>query len=178
MRQISGWPSRGSAFAVLAAPVHVHFRLQQVVHHGRNQRARQQVGGQHGEHHRQRQRREQKLGRAGQQQHRHEHDADGERGNKRRHRDLLRAIQNRAHQRLLHRQIAMGVFDLDGRVVHQNADRQRQAAQRHHVDRLAHQVQDDRAKSGSKAESRCRRSACCASFPGTAGSSSPSARPR
>ena len=77
------------------------------------------------------------------------------------------------HQRLPHRQIAMRILDLHRRIVHQDADRQRQPAQRHHVDGLAQQAQDRRAKSESRAESRCRRSACCASFPGTAGSSVP-----
>ena len=37
--------------------------------------------------------------------------------------------------------IAVGVLDLDRRVVHQDADRQRQTAERHHVDRLSQQAQ-------------------------------------
>ncbi len=40
-------------------------------------------------------------------------------------------------------QIAMGVFDLHRGVVHQDADRQRQAAERHDVDGLPQQAQDD-----------------------------------
>ena len=36
----------------------------------------------------------------------------------------------------------MGVFDFDRGVVDQNADRQRQAAERHHVDRLAQEAED------------------------------------
>ena len=42
---------------------------------------------------------------------------------------------------LLH--LGVDVLDLDGRLVHQDADRQRQAAQRHQVDRLARQPQAD-----------------------------------
>ena len=51
-----------------------------------------------------------------------------------------------AHQRLAHGHVAMDILDLDRGVVHQDADRQRQAAQRHHVDGLAQQAQDRRAK--------------------------------
>ena len=40
-------------------------------------------------------------------------------------------------------QIAVNVFDFDRRVIDQNADRQRHAAQRHHVQRLAQERQDD-----------------------------------
>ncbi len=84
------------------------------------------------------------------QQNRREHNADGKRGNKSRDRDLLRAIQHRPHQRLLHRQIAMGILNFDGGVVHQNSDRQRQPAQRHHVDGVAHQLQDDQRSQNRK----------------------------
>ena len=85
-------------------------------------------------------RREEILGGAGEQQHRHEHDADAKRGDEGRRGDLLRAIEHGAHQRLLHGHVAVGVFDFHGGVVHQDADRQRQAAERHHVDGLAHQA--------------------------------------
>ena len=57
--------------------------------------------------------------------------------------DLLRAIEHRAHQRLLHGHVAVRVFDFHRGVVHQDADRQRQAAQRHDVDGLAHQAEND-----------------------------------
>ena len=100
------------------------------------------------------------------------------RGHERRHGDLRRAVQHRANQRLAHREVAMRVLDLHRRIVHQDADGERQAAQRHHVDGLAEQAQDARSTSGSTAESRCRRSACCASCRGTAGSPGRSAAPR
>ncbi len=48
----------------------------------------------------------------------------------------MRAIENRHGQRLTHRVVAMDILDLDGRVIDQHADRQRQTAQRHDIDRL------------------------------------------
>ena len=45
--------------------------------------------------------------------------------------------------RLAHGHIAVRVLHLHRRVVHQNADGQREAAQRHRVDRLAEQAQND-----------------------------------
>jgi hypothetical protein len=45
-------------------------------------------------------------------------------------------------ERLLHREIAVRVLDLHRRVVDEDADRQRQSAERHHVDRLAENTED------------------------------------
>ena len=59
-----------------------------------------------------------------------------QRRNERRHRNLLRAVQNRAVHLFALRQVAMDVLHLDRRIVHQDADRQRKAAQRHGVERL------------------------------------------
>ena len=59
------------------------------------------------------------------------------RGDKCRRRDLLRAVEHGAHQRFAHRHVAVRVLDLHRRVVHQDADGQRQPAERHHVDGLA-----------------------------------------
>ena len=70
---------------------------------------------------------------------RHEHDADAERRDERRHGDLLRAVEDRLHEPLALVQVAVDVLDLDGRVVDQDADGQRHAAERHHVERLAQQ---------------------------------------
>ena len=58
------------------------------------------------------------------------------------HGDLRGAVQNRANQRLPHREIAMRVLDLYRRIVDQDADGQRQSTQRHHVDGLAEQAQN------------------------------------
>ena len=56
------------------------------------------------------------------------------------------AVEHGAHQRLAHGHVAMRVFDFDGGVVHQDADGEREAAERHHVDGLAEQVQDDQRR--------------------------------
>ncbi len=112
------------------------------MHHGRDQRARQQIGSEHGENHRHGHRRKQIPRRSSQQQHRDKHDADRKRGNKRRNGDLRRAIEDGAHQRLSHADVPVSVLDLHRGVVHQNAHRQRQPSERHHVDGLSQQAQD------------------------------------
>jgi len=54
--------------------------------------------------------------------------------------DLLRAVENRALDRFSLCEISVNVFQLDGGVVHQNANREREAAQRHHVEGVAEQA--------------------------------------
>ena len=114
----------------------------QILHHRRHERARQQVRRQHREDHGQRERREQIFRRAGQEDDRHEDDADGKRGDEGGHGDLLRAVEDRPLERLAQCEVAVDVFDLDRGVVDQDADRQREAAQRHHVEGLAEQTQN------------------------------------
>ena len=67
----------------------------------------------------------------------------------RRHRDLVRAVEDRDRERLAGQAVAVDVLDLDGRVVDQHADRQRQPAQRHQVQRLAGQEQPDDRRTSS-----------------------------
>ena len=125
---------------------------EQVIHHHGHERAREQIRGEHREDHRQGQRREEIFRRAGQEHDRDEHDTDGQRGDERRPRDLLGAVENRVLERFALCEIAMDVFDLDGGVIDQNTDRERQAAERHHVERVAQQAQhrqiDERIDSG------------------------------
>ena len=116
---------------------------QQILGHGRDQRPREQIGGEHGEHHRFRQRNEQVARHAGEEEHGQKHDADGKGGNKCRDRDLLRAIQNRLLNLFAFGDIPVDVLNFDGGVVHQNADRERQSAQGHDVDGLAQRAHDD-----------------------------------
>ena len=116
-------------------------RLQQVHRQRRHQRTRKNVRRQHGEHHRLRQRHKQVPRHAAQEEHRQKHDADTKRRHQRRHRDLRRALEDRLMQPTALFQIALDVFDRHRRIVHQDADRQRQPAQRHDVDRLAQQAQ-------------------------------------
>ena len=167
MRSKARFESRGGCRRKQPCPAILHLAglvliavdlaAQQVLHHGGDQRAREEVRGHDRQHHGQRQGRKQIARRAGEEDHRHEHDADAQGGNERRNGDLLRAIQNGLDDGLALPQVAMDVLDFDRGVVHQNADRQRQAAQRHHVDGFAQQVQDRRARSGWKAGWRCRR---------------------
>ena len=86
---------------------------------------------------------EERLGRAGDEDDRHEDDADAERGDERRRRDLRRAVEDGAHDRLLLRHVAVDVLDLDRRVVDEDADGERHPAERHDVERLAEPRQDD-----------------------------------
>ena len=69
-------PLRESADAGQAAGPGESCDLSQILRERRNQRSRQQVGGQHGEHHRLGERNEQKFGDSAEQEHRHEDDAD------------------------------------------------------------------------------------------------------
>ena len=136
---------------VLIKAVGFQFRGEQILHHGRDQRSRKQIGRQHRENHRHGKRCKQILGRSGKQHHRYEHDADGERRDKRRYGDLLRPIENGADQRLLLAEIAVNVLNFDGSVVHQDSHGQRETAQRHHVDGLIEQIENnDRREDGER----------------------------
>ena len=105
----------------------------------------------HGEHHGQRQRREQVARRAAEEDDGHEHDADAERGNEGGDGDLRRAIEDGFDDGLALAHVAMNVFDFDGGVVDQDADGQRQAAERHDVDGFAQQVHDgERGEDGER----------------------------
>ena len=120
----------------------MQFRRQQEANHGRDQGSREQIGGTHRQSHSHRQRREEVLGGTAQERNRNEDDADAKRGDEGRHGDLLRAIENRLDDPFAEADVAVDVFDLDGRIVNQNADRQRHPAQGHDVDRFPHRVQD------------------------------------
>src|SRR5882724_196908 len=103
----------------------------------RNNRPRPHIGSQHGKAHRFRKRHKQKPCNSRQEKHGDENNTNAERGNKSRHGDLLGAIQDCLNGFLAHRQVAVDVFNLDGSVIHQNADGERETAQRHDVDGLA-----------------------------------------
>ena len=113
---------------------------QQKMRHRRHQRIGQDVGSDHREDDRHRQRPEQIAGDPAERQQRDEGDADAEQRDRRRRHDFLRAARDRGHNvfaELLH--MAIDVFDRDRCVVDQNADGEREAAKRHHIDRLAEQ---------------------------------------
>src|SRR5271166_609783 len=111
--------------------------------HARDERAREQVRRQHRVNNRQRQRQEQVLGDARQRDDGREHDANRQRADERRHRDLARAVEDRNAELLAHRVVAMDVLDFHRRVIDQHADRKREPAKRHDVDGLARQLEPD-----------------------------------
>ena len=108
--------------------------LQPVLGERRDEGSRQDVGGQHGEHDGFRQRNEQVLRDARQLKHRHEHDANGQRRDERRKRDLMGALQDRLLDIAALLEMIIDVLDGDGRIIDQDADRQREAAQGHDID--------------------------------------------
>ena len=67
-------------------------------------------------------------------------------GNQRRHGDLRRTIQDGLLDRLALFEIAIDVFDFHRGIVHQDADRERQAAEGHDVDGLAQRAQHQESK--------------------------------
>ena len=74
-------------------------------------------------------------------------------------RDLLGAVEDRRHQRLAHVQVAVDVLHLDGRIVDQDADRERETAEGHDVDRLVQRAEDqdrrqDRQRDGDGDDQR------------------------
>src|SRR6267154_532162 len=106
-------------------------------HHGRNQGSRQEIRGQHGERDRLRQRNEKKLCDTREKEHRYKHNADTKRRYQCWHSNLLRAIENGLLHLLAHGKVALDIFNLDRRIIHQNADSEREPSQGHDVDRLA-----------------------------------------
>ncbi len=118
-----------SLFAALGAEKEKHQR--------RHNRSRQKVGSQHREYYGLCQRPEKIAGNSAQKKYGNEDHANAQRGHEGGHRNLLRAEQDRIVQRLAHGQKPVNVFNFDGGVVHQYAHGQRQASERHDVDRLA-----------------------------------------
>ena len=114
---------------------------QQKARHRIHERARKDVGGDQREHDRLRHRPKQIAGDAAEPEHRHEHDADAQQRDGRGNDDLPRAVHDRALDVLALLEMRVDVLDRDGRVVDQDADGERKAAERHHVDRLAERRQ-------------------------------------
>ena len=128
----------------------------QKMRHGRHERVGEDVGGDHREDHRHRERAEEIARHPAEREQRHEGDADAKQGDRRRRHDLLGAAGDGGQNvlaMLLH--VAVDVLDRDGRVVDQNADRQRQAAERHDVDGLAeHGQRGQRTEHGQRDRNR------------------------
>src|SRR5207245_353059 len=80
------------------------------------------------------------LRRASEEDDRNKDNRDRQRGNERRHSDLLRTIENGALDWFPLRKVPVDVFDLDRRVIDENADGKRQAAQGHYIQGVAKQA--------------------------------------
>ena len=104
--------------------------------------SRNHVAGQHGEHDRLRQRDEQEPGDAGEEKHRHKHDTDAERGDERGQRDFLGTVEDGLFELFPPGHVAVDVLEGNRGIVHQNANRERQAAEGHEVDGFAQSAED------------------------------------
>ena len=136
--------ARGGAGAVFQMRA---MRLEQMIGHRRHQRARQDERADHREHDRFRHRHEQEARDAVEEEHRHEDDADAQQRDEGGRHDLARAVHDRRLDLLAVFEMPIDVLDRHRRVVDQNADRQRETAERHDVQRLADRRQrDDRAQ--------------------------------
>ncbi len=117
----------------------------------RDQAARQQVGRDHRERHGQRQRNEKLAAHADHEERRNEHGEDAEHREQARHGGAAAGFDDGAGARDAGQHLRVDVLDRDRRLVHQNADRERQTAERHDVDRLAGGPQQDhRAQQGER----------------------------
>ena len=102
----------------------------------RHQRARERERRHHREPDRKRQRNEQRPRRAGHEERRDEHGDHGQHREQARHDHFPARVDHAASDRGAARQVRVDVLDCDGRLVHQNPHGERQAAERHDVDRL------------------------------------------
>src|SRR6266478_6848584 len=92
---------------------------QQMTGHRWHQRSRQEIGGQHREHHSQGQRWKKIPSYSRQQHYRKKYDANRKCADQRGRGDLRSALQNRGDQGLAGGMITMNVLDLDSRIVDQ-----------------------------------------------------------
>ena len=119
-------------------------------HEGRHESAGQSVGGQHRKYHRLRQRRKQESGHARKKEHGNKNDADAQGRDQGRQGDFTRANQNAVLQSFARAQVALDILDGHGRVIHQNANRQGQTAERHQVDRFPERAQHGQGSQNGK----------------------------
>jgi hypothetical protein len=133
----------GSGRADFASGRVVILLLEQIHGHGRHQRAREHVGGEHGEDDRLGQRDEEVARDAAEEEHGQEDDADAKRGDQRGNGDLRGAFEDGLVEFVALFEVALDVLDGDGGVVDQDADGEREAAEGHDVDGLAEQAEDD-----------------------------------
>ena len=116
---------------------------QQIYGQCRHKSPAQQITGKHGEDHRLRKRHKEIARHSAEEEHGQKHDADAERRDQGRHGDLRRALENGLAQSVALFKEALDVFNRDGGVIDQNPHGQRQTAERHGVDGLADQAEND-----------------------------------
>src|SRR5665213_2806046 len=158
MRAPDRSPARGR-LALGSRAVQANLGFEQISHHGRDQRPGQQIRREHGEHDRHGERREQISGGPREQEHGDEHDTNRNGGNEGRDGDLRSPVEHGADQRLAHGDVAVRVLDLDGSVIHQNADGEGQTAEGHHIDGFSEKAQNtegrqDRKRNGNAHDQR------------------------
>ena len=125
----------------LAAVVVRHVHPQQILRHRRHERSRQQEREDHGEHDALGHGDEQEPRHTLQEEHRDEHDADAKEGHEGRHDDLGRAVHDRLLDTLTLLEVIVDALDRHRRLVDQDTDREREAAQGHDIERLAERPQ-------------------------------------
>src|SRR5205823_172521 len=82
---------------------------------------------------------------------RYEHNADAQRRHDGGYGDLLSAVQDRAYQGLpFYSHVAVHILDLYRGIVHQDSDSEGKTAERHYVDRLSQQTQNDKRSENGK----------------------------
>ena len=104
-------PAESSTNGLREGPAGGRAACSRYMRQSRNQRARENIRGQHGEDHRFRQRHEQVAGHAAQEEHRQEHDADAERRDQRGNGDLGCAFEDRVVTACALFEVALDVLD-------------------------------------------------------------------
>ena len=115
----------------------------------RHQAARQQVGGDHREPDRQRERDKELPADADHEERGNEDGQNAEHGEQPRHGGAAARLHHGSRARNARQHLRVDVLDLDGGLVHQNADREREAAERHDVDGLPASAQSSTTAASS-----------------------------
>src|SRR5580692_4608918 len=123
---------------------------QEVHGHRWDDRSGPSIRSQHGEADGLRQWHEKIFRHARKEKHGKKDDTDAKRGNEGRHGDLLSAVENRLHRFFAHGQVTVDVLDFHGGVIDEDADGQREPAERHDVDGLAESAEDQDADENRK----------------------------
>ncbi len=146
---------QGIAAGLFSVVSFVVMFLQKVFRHSRNDGARQEVGGEHGEADGFGERHEEIARDAAQEKHRHEDDADGDGRDQRGYGDLRRAVEDGLLNGLTLLEVTIDVLDFDGGVVDENTYGEGQAAEGHDVDGFAEgaeheQRRENRERNGNR----------------------------